>query len=54
MCFNKIRHPANFAFAGRSSADKTRLKIGKHTHRVDIHSIGADVHRVRTPVLALG
>jgi alpha-glucosidase len=46
MYFNKIRHPANFAFADHASAERTRLTLGKNTHRVVIDHVGADVHRV--------
>lgn len=46
MYFNKIRHPANFVFNTKAAKNRRTLTVAGETCRLDIASLGGDVHRI--------
>ena len=46
MYFNKISHPANFRFNTQTSAARRTMTVAAQVCRVDVASLGGDVHRI--------
>ncbi|HVU34170.1 MAG TPA: TIM-barrel domain-containing protein [Opitutaceae bacterium] len=46
MYFNKISHPENFVFATRANPKRRRVEVAGLSCRLEVQSLGGDVHRV--------